>query len=58
MTEQAKAYYELPTDQYNQPDGTIIELSMTESEFQEYRKANPWAYLYDDYKSALYWAMD
>jgi len=56
--EQERTYYRLPTDQYGQPTGEIIPITMTESEFQAYRNANPWMFLFDDYDSALYRAQD
>lgn len=58
MTEQKRTYYRLPTDQYNQPTGDVVSFTMTEQEFEAYRKANPWEYLFEDYKAALYRAQD
>lgn len=55
MTEQERTYYRLPTDQYGQPTGEIIPITMTESEF---RANSKWMYLFEDYESALYRAQD
>lgn len=55
MMEPERTYYRLPTDQYGQPTGDVIPVTMTESEFQANRR---WMYLFESYEAALYRAQD
>ena len=50
--QQKKLYYVLPLDGYNQPDGTVVEMYLTEEE------ARNTPYCFEDYASALYRALD
>jgi hypothetical protein len=45
-----KTYYYLPTDNYGQPDGNIVEVTLTPDQYEQ-RKANG-EYIYDNYYSA------
>ena len=53
---QTKTYYILPRDSYGQPNGDVLEVSLTDTEYSE-RKAQG-EYIMDNYLSALYRAQD
>ena len=50
--QQKNLYYVLSLDNYGQPDGTILEVYLTEEE------ARRMPYCYKDYERALYRALD
>lgn len=45
-TEEKKTYYYLPLDSYNQPNGHVISIELTEAEFAKYKKS--YVYIYDN----------
>lgn len=49
-------YYYLPLDNYNQPNGLVEKVELTEEEFKQ-AKANG-HYIYGNYQQAMYRAMD
>jgi len=51
-----QTYYILALDAYNQPNGDIMPRTLTEQEYIDYKKINP--YIYADYVEALYRALD
>jgi len=51
-----KTYYFLPLDSFNQPNGTVREVELTEEEFLNAKKRG--IYIYDDYGTALRRAQD
>ena len=50
-----KTYYLLPRDAYNQPSGDIVEIMLSE---EEYERRRIYEYIYEDYASALRRALD
>lgn len=47
-----KDYYELPTDCYGQPDGTIRTISLSKDEYQALKGTG--RYIFDSYIAAAY----
>ena len=46
-----KSFWYLPLDNYNQPSGNIIELKLTETEYQAMK--NRGEYIYNSYYQAI-----
>lgn len=44
-------YYYLPLDNYNQPDGTVQKVELTEEEFKQAKENGH--YIYNNYSTAL-----
>jgi hypothetical protein len=53
--EEKKTYYFLPMDSYNQPDGTVQEIELTEARYKQLKKT--YVYVYDSYADAMTRAM-
>lgn len=51
-----KTYYYLPLDSYNQPDGNVLPILLTDEEYLKHKET--YVYIYDDYAAALCRALD
>lgn len=51
-----KTYYILPLDSYNQPDGNVEKIELTEEEFKKMKET--YGYIFEDYYTALRRALD
>lgn len=56
MESEKREYYYLPVDCYGQPRGDVYPVELTEAEADQWRRMG--RYLFDDYRAALYRAMD
>lgn len=56
MEEKRNKYYILPLDNYNQPNGYVDTIWLTEKEYEIYKKKG--GYIYKDYATAIQRASD